>query len=137
MEEINTIAKAFNDSVFFHSFFMYFMPVPFIINLYTLFNQRDYVRVNRKIWFVMPIIFFLIAVAFFTGIFLMAMGHFMFNAKVILMVIATVVIFVGEIVRIKRLKIAKTKEEFMIAYLKFCKVLYFIDLLLCLLLIFG
>lgn len=130
------IAKAFNDSVFFHSFFMYFMPIPFIINLYTLFNQRDYIRVNRKIWFVMPMIFFLVAVAFFTGIFLVAMEHFAFSARVIFMVVVTAIIFIGEIVRIRRLKIAKTKEELMIAYLKFCKILYGIDLILCLLLIF-
>lgn len=136
MEEINMIAKAFNDSVFFHSFFMYFMPIPFIINLYTLFNQRDYIRVNRKIWFVMPMIFFLVAVAFFTGIFLVAMEHFAFSARVIFMVVVTAIIFIGEIVRIRRLKIAKTKEELMIAYLKFCKILYGIDLILCLLLIF-
>lgn len=130
------IAKAFNDSVFFHSFFMYFMPIPFIINLYTLFNQRDYIRVNRKIWFVMPMIFFLVAVAFFTGIFLVAMEHFAFSARVIFMVVVTAIIFIGEIVRIRRLKVAKTKEELMIAYLKFCKILYGIDLILCLLLIF-
>lgn len=136
MEEINMIAKAFNDSVFFHSFFMYFMPIPFIINLYTLFNQRDYIRVNRKIWFVMPMIFFLVAVAFFTGIFLVAMEHFAFSARVIFMVVVTAIIFIGEIVRIRRLKVAKTKEELMIAYLKFCKILYGIDLILCLLLIF-
>lgn len=137
MEEINMIAKAFNDSVFFHSFFMYFMPIPFIINLYALFSQRDYIRVNRKIWFVMPMIFFLVAVAFFTGIFLMAMGHFALNARVIFMVAVTTVIFIGEIVRIRRLKVAKTKEELMIAYLKFCKILYGVDLIFCLLLIFG
>lgn len=131
------IAKAFNDSVFFHSFFMYFMPIPFIINLYALFSQRDYIRVNRKIWFVMPMIFFLVAVAFFTGIFLMAMGHFALNARVIFMVAVTTVIFIGEIVRIRRLKVAKTKEELMIAYLKFCKILYGVDLIFCLLLIFG
>lgn len=131
------IAKAFNDSVFFHSFFMYFMPIPFIINLYTLFNQRDYIRVNRKIWFVMPMIFFLVAVAFFTGIFLMAMGHFALNIRVIFMVVVTAIIFIGEIVRIRRLKVAKTKEELMIAYLKFCKILYGADLIFCLLLIFA
>lgn len=131
------IAKAFNDSVFFHSFFMYFMPIPFIINLYALFNQKDYIRVNRKIWFVMPMIFFLVAVASFTGIFLMAMEHFALNAKIIFMAVVTAIIFVGEIVRIRRLKVAKTKEELMIAYLKFCKILYGVDLLLCLLLIFG
>lgn len=131
------IAKAFNDSVFFHSFFMYFMPIPFIINLYALFSQRDYIRVNRKIWFVMPMIFFLVAVAFFTGIFLMAMGHFALNARVIFMVAVTAMIFIGEIVRIRRLKVAKTKEELMIAYLKFCKILYGVDLIFCLLLIFG
>lgn len=137
MEEINMIAKAFNDSVFFHTFFMYFMPIPFIINLYALFNQRDYIKVNRKIWFVMPMIFFLIAVAFFTGIFVMAMTHFAISAKVILMIVVTAIIFIGEIVRIRKLKLAKTKEELMIAYLKFCKILYGVDLICSLAIIFG
>ncbi|PAF49509.1 hypothetical protein BKH41_02255 [Helicobacter sp. 12S02232-10] len=135
MQEIDMVAKAFNDSVFFHSFFMYFMPIPFLINLYTLFAKKNYTQINRKIWFVMPMIFFLVAVAFFSGIFVMAMQHFHINAKIILMIVTTLFIFVGEIIRIKKLKISKTNEKLMQGYLKFCKILYGADLILCILII--
>ncbi|PAF43060.1 hypothetical protein [Helicobacter sp. 11S03491-1] len=136
MQEFDMVTKAFNDSVFFHSFFMYFMPIPFLINLYTLFNQKDYVKINHKIWFVMPVIFFLISVGVFSGIFIMAMRGFLFYWNVVFMIVVTVVIFAGEILRIKKFKLAKTKEEFMIAYIRFCKVLYSIDFVLCLVVIF-
>ncbi|PAF44883.1 hypothetical protein BJI48_02425 [Helicobacter sp. 11S02596-1] len=128
-------AKAFNDSVFFHSFFMYFMPIPFLINLYALFTKKDYTAINRKIWFVMPMVFFLVAVAFFSGIFVMAMQYFFIDIKNALMIAVTLFIFIGEIIRVKKLKIAKTKQELMEAYLKFCKLLYGLDLILCIVII--
>ncbi|PAF52274.1 hypothetical protein [Helicobacter sp. 13S00477-4] len=137
MQEIDMIAKAFNDAIFFHAFFMYFMPLPFIINLYTLFTQKDYIKINRKIWFVMPMIFFLITVAFFSGIFVMAMQHFVIDSRVFLMIVGVLFIFIGEIFRIKKLKIAKTKESLMIKYLKYCKILYIIDLLFCISIYFA
>ncbi|PAF47799.1 hypothetical protein BKH46_02910 [Helicobacter sp. 12S02634-8] len=135
MQEIDMIAKAFNDSIFFHAFFMYFTPIPFLINLYTLFTQKNYARVNYKMWFVMPMVFFFVAVAFFSGIFVMAMQHFHIDMRIVAMIVVTIFIFIGEIVRIKRLKLAKTKETLMQEYLKFCKFLYGIDLALCVLII--
>lgn len=131
MDEINMVAKTFNDSIFFHAFFMYFIPIPFLFNLYVLFSQnKGYVKINLKIWFVMPIIFFLVAVAFFSGIFVMAMNNFFINFSVILMVLYTLFIFIGEIIRVKKFKLAKTKEELMKSYIKFCKTLYISNLVL-------
>ncbi|STP06558.1 hypothetical protein [Helicobacter canis] len=68
--EVDMIAKAFNDMVFFHAFFMAFFPIPFLINLYTLFTYKTYQKVIIKLWFVMPIIFLLVAWGALAGCYL-------------------------------------------------------------------
>lgn len=128
------INKAFSDSVFFHTFFMYFMPIPFLLNLYTLFTQKNYSKIITKLWFVMILIFFLIAVASFSGVFVWAMNGFTSSYRIWLMIVATFFIFLGEIWRIKKLKLARTQEKLMISYVNFAKLLYGLDLLWCIVL---
>lgn len=134
MQEIDMINKAFSDSVFFHTFFMYCMPIPFLLNLYTLFTQKNYSKIITKLWFVMILIFFLIAVASFSGIFVWAMNGFTLSYRIWLMIIVTFFIFLGEIWRIKKLKLARTQENLMISYINFAKLLYGLDLLWCIVL---
>lgn len=126
--EIDMVAKAFNDMIFFHSFFMAFFPIPFVINLYTLFTYKTYQKVIIKIWFVMPIIFLLVAVGSLSGVFILASAQWYMNAEVLGMIIFMLFIFIGEIVRIKKLKLARTSEPLMLSYIRFCKILYAIDL---------
>lgn len=128
------VSKAFGDSVFFHAFFMYFIPLPFLFNLYTLFTQKNYGKIIAKLWFVMILIFFLVGVASFSGVFVWAMNGFMASWRIWSMVVVTFFIFIGEIWRIKKLKLARTQESLMISYIKFCKGLYGLDLIWCILL---
>ena len=46
--EVDMVAKAFDDMVFFHAFFMAFFPIPFLINLFTLFTYKTYQKVIIK-----------------------------------------------------------------------------------------
>lgn len=126
--EVDMVAKAFDDMVFFHAFFMAFFPIPFLINLFTLFTYKTYQKVIIKLWFVMPIIFLLVAIGSFTGIFIMASAQWYINWHIAFMIIFMAFIFGGEIMRLKRLKLAKTSENLMLRYIRFCKVLYSLDL---------
>ena len=127
--ETQMVIKAFNDMVFFHAFFMGFFPIPFLINLYTLFTYKTYQKIITKIWFVMPIIFLLVSIGSFTGVFILASVQWAISARVWAMCGFMVFVFAGEIVRLKKLKLAKTSEAKMLRYIKFCKILYALDLL--------
>ncbi|RDU53809.1 hypothetical protein [Helicobacter sp. MIT 01-3238] len=127
--EADMVVKAFNDMVFFHAFFMGFFPIPFLINLYTLFTYKTYQKVITKIWFVMPLIFLLVSIGSFTGVFILASAQWAMSARVWAMCGFMVFVFAGEIARLKRLKIAKTSEVKMLSYIRFCKWLYALDLL--------
>lgn len=131
--ETEMIAKAFNDMVFFHAFFMAFFPIPLIINLYTLFTFKTYQKVIIKLWFVMPIIFLLVAIGSFTGVFILASRQWYMTWQIALMIALMAGIFVAEIVRIKKLKLAKTSEERMARFVRFCKWIYGIELIFVLL----
>ncbi|MDL0079376.1 MULTISPECIES: hypothetical protein [Helicobacter] len=133
--EVDMIAKAFNDMVFFHAFFMAFFPIPFLINLYTLFTYKTYQKVIIKLWFVMPIIFLLVAVGSFSGVFILASRQWYMTWQIGAMIALTLLIFLMEIKRIKRLKLARTSEELMRKYITFCKWVYGIEL--CLVLLFS
>lgn len=133
--EVDMIAKAFNDMVFFHAFFMAFFPIPFLINLYTLFTYKTYQKVIIKLWFVMPIIFLLVAVGSFSGVFILASRQWYMTWQIGAMIALTLLIFLMEIKRIKRLKLARTNEELMRKYITFCKWVYGIEL--CLVLLFS
>ncbi len=130
------VAKAFNDMVFFHSFFMAFLPIPFLINLYTLFTYKTYQKVVTKIWFVMPIIFLLVAIGSFSGLFILASMQWFISINVIMMIVYMAFVFGGEIARIQKLKLAKTSEECMLKYIRFCRILYMCDLVGAILFVF-
>lgn len=136
-DETQMVIKAFNDMVFFHAFFMGFFPIPFLINLYTLFTYKTYQKVITKIWFVMPIIFLLVSIGSFTGVFILASAKWAISARVWGMCGFMAFVFVGEMMRLKKLKIAKTSEEKMLSYIRFCKILYALDLLGSVIFTFG
>lgn len=132
------IKKAFSSFLFYHYFFSAFLALPFVINLITLFTYKNFVALNKKIWYVMPLLFFLIAVSTLSGLNLSAMGHNFTSPKVLAMFVYILFVFVGEIYRIRLLKVARrTSEEAMLDYVRKAKILYFLDLLGFILVFFG
>lgn len=130
MEELNMIQKAFSDLVFYHAFFSAFFAFPFVLNLYTLYTYKNFASLNKKIWYAMPLIFFLLAVAFLSGI-NVSITQNNFNSPIVLAMWGYwLFVLIGEIIRIRILKIARrTNEEAMLRYVKFCKILYILNLL--------
>lgn len=128
MEELNTIQKAFSDLVFYHAFFSAFFAFPFVLNLYTLYTYKNFPSLNKRIWYAMPLIFFLLSVSLLSGI------NVLITQKYLSMVIFAMCgywlfVFIGEIFRIRILKVARrTSQEAMLRYVRFCKILYLLDL---------
>ena len=79
----------------------------------------------------MPLIFFLFSVALLSGLNIVVFSPQSFGFGTILMSVFCLLVLVGEIMRIKMLKIAKrTSLEAMQKYIKFAKILYFLEALL-------
>lgn len=125
------ILESFRQLNFYHSFFSFFFILPFVLNLWSLFFYKNLVQLNKRIWFMMPLIFFLLSVAVLSGLNILFFSPQSFKASTIVMIVFCLVVFGGEIYRIKILKIAKrTSLEAMERYVSFCKILYGIDIAL-------
>ena len=86
-------------------------------------------RSNKKIWFIAPIIFFLLSVSVLSGINIWVFGNLDLSLEIIAMITFCVFVLVGEIYRIRILKVARrTNLEAMQSYVRFCKMLYILDL---------
>lgn len=138
MQEFDAIQEAFSSFLFYHSFFSAFLALPFIMNLITLFTYKSFASLNKKIWHVMPLLFFLLAISTFSGLNLSAMGHNFSSLWVLLMFAYVLFVLIAEIYRIKLLKVARrTNEEAMLQYVKKAKILYLLDLLGFIFIFFG
>ncbi|MBR2112472.1 hypothetical protein [uncultured Helicobacter sp.] len=125
------IIESFRQLTFYHSFFSLFLILPFVLNLWSLFFYKNLVQLNKRIWFMMPLIFFLLSVAVLSGLNILVFNPQSFGISTIVMIILCLVVFGGEIYRIKILKIARrTSLEAMQRYVVFCKMLYTIDVIL-------
>ncbi|WP_394949671.1 hypothetical protein [uncultured Helicobacter sp.] len=125
------IIESFRQLTFYHSFFSLFLILPFVLNLWSLFFYKNLVQLNKRIWFMMPLIFFLLSVAVLSGLNILVFNPQSFGISTIMMIILCLVVFGGEIYRIKFLKIARrTSLEAMQRYVVFCKMLYTIDVIL-------
>lgn len=125
------IIESFRQLTFYHSFFSLFLILPFVLNLWSLFFYKNLVQLNKRIWFMMPLIFFLLSVALLSGLNILVFNPQSFGISTIVMIILCLVVFGGEIYRIKILKIARrTSLEAMQRYVIFCKILYTIDVIL-------
>lgn len=129
MEEFNAIQKAFSDLVFYHAFFSAFFAFPFVLNLYTLYTYKNFASLNKRIWYAMPLIFFLLGVSLLSGINVFITQKHL-SLPVLIMCGYWLFVFVGEIFRIRILKVARrTNEQAMLQYVRFCKFLYLLDLI--------
>ncbi|MGP1449664.1 MAG: hypothetical protein ACTTJS_00890 [Wolinella sp.] len=123
---VNVIA----DSLEIHLFFAYFMPIPPLLNLYFLYTERRFISLAKKIKLIAPAYYFLMAVAIFSGIILIAMFQNI-NAGNIVMIMSILSMLVFEIKRHKLQKpITSHEHELQARFVEFAKRKYALDLLL-------
>ena len=138
MQEFDSLIlhDTFMDLVLYHKIFAGFFALPFVLNLLVLFfGSKNLVAMNKRIWFIAPIIFFLLSVSVLSGINIWIFGNLELSLKIIAMITFCIFVLIGEIYRIKILKVARrTNLEAMKGYVKFCKILYIMDLLFFILL---
>lgn len=117
--------------ILYHKVFAALFALPFVLNLFVLFfGSRNLVAMNKKIWFIAPIIFFLLSVSVLSGVNIWVFGNLGLTLGIIAMITFCIFVLVGEIFRIRILKVAKrTNLEAMQGYVKFCKILYILDLI--------
>lgn len=138
MEEIQAVQQAFSNLNFYHAFFCAFFAIPSLINLYSLFTYKNFASLNKKIWYVMPLIFFLLCISLLGGLNISATQRNFVSPMVLMMWIYWILTLVGEIMRIKILKVARrTSKEAMLRYVRFCKILYISNLVAFAFIYFG
>lgn len=116
---------------FYHALFSLCFVLPILLNLYNLFFHKNLVAMNKRIWFVMPLVFFLLSVAFLSGLNLVFFNFNGISFGFVLMCVFWLLALIGEIRRVKMLKVARrTSLEAMQQYIKFAKGLYGVELVL-------
>lgn len=125
--ESNGVNLAISSLIFYHHIFVFLLLPVFIFNLFNTFFEKNYAKLNKKIWFCMPLIFLLLSITFLIGISIWAMLGFEFSWRIVAMLIILFVILVCEIRRKNLLKTARISESGMRSYVKFCKLLYSIE----------
>ncbi len=98
-------------SLLIHAFFAAMLALAFMINLYTLFKEKNFVQLNRKIYLVMPAIYILLSIALLSGIFVWAMQQFEFSFSAVVMLLGLLLMLIAEIKRHKNVKFAITKKK--------------------------
>ncbi|PDX34481.1 hypothetical protein BB462_06450 [Helicobacter pylori] len=117
-------------SLLVHAFFATMLALAFMINLYTLFKEKNFIQLNKKIYLVMPAIYILLSIALLSGIFIWAMQQFEFSFSAVAMLLGLLLMLIAEIKRHKSVKFAITKKERMEAYIKKAKILYCLETIL-------
>lgn len=139
MQEFQSLAlqESFMSLLLYHKVFAYFFILPFALNLFVLFfASHNLVSMNKKIYFIAPITFFLLSVSVLSGLNLWIFGHVELSLSLIAMITFCIFVFIGEIFRIRILKVARrTNLAAMQSYIRFCKTLYIFDLVFFALLI--
>lgn len=98
-------------SLLIHAFFAALLALAFMINLYTLFKEKNFIQLNKKIYLVMPAIYILLSIALLSGIFIWAMQQFAFSFSVVAMLLGLLLMLIAEIKRHKSVKLAITKKK--------------------------
>lgn len=112
---------ALSQAISFHIIISYFLLAIALINLIALFFMKDFVRINKLSWVFTPLFLGFLFIVFLSGISVWAMMKFEFNIKVLLMIVANFM-FIIEILRIKRLRIARINPALRQSYVRFAQI---------------
>ncbi|RDU71048.1 hypothetical protein CQA66_07060 [Helicobacter aurati] len=124
VENIILDTEAYLHGVFLHEVFACLLVFPYIAYLYVLMRFRTFLQLNHRIFLIMPLTFLLLGIALVSGIFLLAMRGFVYDTKIILMLLVFGILLFGEIYRLKILRKAKISRQAMQRYVRKCLMMY-------------
>lgn len=108
-------------AISFHTIMSYFLFAIAFMNEITLFFIKDFVKINKLSWAFTPLFCGFLFIVFLSGVSVWAMRQFSFNINILLMMAANLM-FILEILRIKRLRIARIKPTLRQSYIQFAKI---------------
>ena len=108
-------------AISFHAIIGYLLFIIAFVNEITLFFIKDFVKINKLSFALTPLFLGLLFIAFLSGVSVWAMKGFEFSIKILLMIIANCM-FVFEILRVKKLRIARANLTFRKSYIRFAKI---------------
>ncbi|TLD81122.1 hypothetical protein [Helicobacter trogontum] len=125
-DSLHTIMQndAYMQGIFLHEIFACLFFIPYLWYLFILYRAKTFLDMNRRIYFVMPITIVLLGVGIITGGFLLAMRSFIFDVRIVVMIVVLMLFLAGEIYRMKTLKKARTSKASMQVYRRTCKIMY-------------
>lgn len=97
---------AINQAIFFHKIINLFLIFLIFCNFFSTLFVRDFVRLNKILWFLNPLFFGFLGINLLSGISIWAM-QFYFSFEVIFMLISNIFIIASEIFCIKKLRRAR------------------------------
>lgn len=115
---------ALNQAIFFHAFINYLLLLIASINGIVLFSIKDFVKINKTSFILTPLFLGLLFINFLSGVSVWAMMKFAFSPKICLMILANFM-FVFEIFRVKKLRLARQNPSIRHTYIKIARMVNF------------
>lgn len=112
---------ALNQAIFFHAFINYLLLLIASINGIVLFSIKDFVKINKTSFILTPLFLGLLFIDFLSGVSVWAMMKFAFSPKICLMILANFM-FVFEIFRVKKLRLARQNPSIRHTYIKIARI---------------
>ena len=112
---------ALSQAISFHAMISYFLFAIAFVNEITLFFIKDFVKINKLSFALTPLFLGFLFIAFLSGVSVLAMKQFDWSFKIALMIVANFM-FVIEIMRIKKLRIARANPLLRKSYVRFAKI---------------
>lgn len=114
---------ALNQAVSFHIFINYALLFISATHGILLFAFKDFVKINQTSFYLTPLFLGFLFIDFLSGVSLWAMMGFSFHIKILLMILANFM-FIGEILRVKKLRKARQILRLRAEYVRFAKIAY-------------
>lgn len=111
---------ALNQAISFHAIINYALLLIAVINEIILFIIKDFVKINKFSFIFTPLFLGLLFIVFLSGISVWAMMKFEWSVKILLMIVANFM-FILEIFRIKKLRLARVNFALRESYVYFAK----------------
>ena len=129
-------ALALSQAIGFHHAIGISLVIILVANLGVLF-LRDFYKVHKYMWYLTPLVFGILAIMLLSGFSIVAMNKFHINFMAYLMIFVNVLIIILEIMRIKKLRIARKNPSLVGRYITQSRIFYTIYLFATLALFLG
>lgn len=109
-------------AISFHTFVAYCLLFIIIIHLFSLLFIKDFVKIHKITWFLTPLFFGILFILALSGVSVLAMMKFSINLRIFFMIIFCF-IFILEIIRVKKMRVARLKISTRNSYINFSRIL--------------